>query len=152
MKKLLCLILSSFCMMALLTSCANTQTTATTESTGQKAEITVDWDKIRFYGYADKERPTNRSEFEECLEKYRESRNLRVYQVIIYWEDGADYSLLEGELWKLCAYTTSTDTFHNCFYADISYDSLNADAVLDLTTNENVKEIHFAVRFDAIDA
>ena len=155
MKKILSLILSSFCIMALLTSCANTQTTtattSTTESTDQKTEITVAWDKIWFYWYADKESPKNGSEFEECLKKYRESRNLPAYQVIIYWSDGADYNLLKGELWKLRAHKTSTDTFHNCFYIDISYDSLNADAVLDLTTNENVKEIHFAIRYDAID-
>ena len=155
MKKLLCLILSLCCFAAALTSCANTQTTtattSTTESTDQKTEITVAWDKIWFYWYADKESPKNGSEFEECLKKYRESRNLPVYQVIIYWSDGADYNLLRDEVWKPGAYKTSIDTFQKCFYVDISYDSLNADAVLDLAANENVKEIHFAIRYDAVD-
>ena len=153
MKKLLCLILSAFCIIASLTSCANTQTTATTSTTEQKNQVVPVYDKIYFHIETPEVQafgnPADEAELNGYLAKYREAAEKcgggTEYYVQVSWVEWAEALLTEKDFELFNARNVEKNKYsgNTCYRMYIKYEDMDIEALKALSANKYVSEIIF---------
>ena len=150
----LCVVMAIFIFaINIFTSCSNAQTTA--QTTEHKDPITPVFSKFSFsvetYTARLFDVPSNKSELIDFLEVYRQGNTEAnrgcsredCYIIRILCVSGAEDSFMESDFELLGTFDDDVYKREGVYTVYIQYDTLNVDALIDLTANENVEHIIF---------